>query len=460
MIEWLLRAERIRPVAALGFSLFPPMAAQAATPCSAEATILRALAAHGAPLAVSLTFRGTSVQPDQSLHTHAPYAPHPYAFSLTIDEPTGAVKYHFEQAIAGDFNFRDRAAFRDGRGYQLDYLGRHEALTEMPSLPSAMLPQLMLKAIAAAATCESRADGSVHVGNYAGSSRDLLFDRRGRLVEVRRAPVGGIFGPLTRVSLYANYRQVRGSWVPGRMELRSTDPVHGTVHSILRLVSTGAPRFTGVDFRPPAASRPAPPRDSTYVAIEQAPGVVLLRNIGIAGRFSYNTLLIEQSDRVLLFDAPHDEDTSDKVRAEARRRFPDKPLTLILTHPHGDHIQGLRSYLEQGATLIGPRGTRALIARLGVSASSITEAGDALDLADVRNPVQLADFPSPHSNHLLVAFLPRQRLVVQADMINQGEYPAHAQTRQFLRWLGDRGWAFDTIVGIHGAPIHKGDPLL
>jgi hypothetical protein len=384
-----------------------------------------------------------------------------------IDEPAGGVKYDFHQRIAGDFNFHERAGFVGGRGYALDYLGRHEPLSAMPQFFAGFVPKAMLQAIAAQSDCEDRpgeGDRSVvHVVSFAGSPRNLVMDGSGRLIEVRRPPQPTLYGPLNRKTFYSEYRRVGGVWVPGEIQLRASNPVHGTYVSRLRLQRAGTAKLSDRDARPPAKSSAAPARDTEFKVIPKGGGAYLLRNVAVVGRFSYNVLLVGQRDRVLIFDAVADEATSDKVRAEAQRLFPGKPLTLILSHPHGDHVAGIRPYLKSGTPIVAPVGLAALIERLkqpGDGPSPVEEVAGSFTIRDPDNPVGLLDFQSAHAERLLVAHLPRQRLLLQADLINQGDYPANAHSRALLRWIKARRLDVGEIAGVHGESVRPDEPLL
>lgn len=451
-------------LAGLAFSASPVTGAPR---CSDVPVVQKALAVSSSPLQQRLLYRGSAVQPDQSFRPTAPYAPQPWSIDLIVDEVVGGVKYDFGQAIAGDFYFRDRAGFLGGRGYALDYIGRSEPIEAMPQLHLGFVPKLLLQAIAAQSECELRGkEGDrdvVRVVNFSGGSRDLVFDALGRLIQSRRPAQPVLYGTLQRTTNYGAYRKVDGAWIPGRIELRASNPVHGGYRSVLMLQSATPARLSRSDAQPPPGTPLAPKRDTQFRIVPKGEDVYLLRNVTTVGRFSYNVLLVGQRDRVLVLDAVADDATSKKVQAEATRLFPGKPLTLIVTHPHGDHVAGLTPYLDKGTPIIGPRGMTDLLDKVrqpGETAVSVQEAHARMLLADPRNPVELMDFGSAHAEHLLVAYLPKQRLLLQADLINQGDYPAHAHSRALLRWIKARKLDVTEIAGVHGASVRPDEPLL
>jgi len=69
---------------------------------------------------------------------------------------------------------------------------------------------------------------------------------------------------------------------------------------------------------------------------------------------SHNSLVVEMSDHLIVFDAPITDAQSLWLVGQTRARFPGKPIRyLALTHHHMDHAGGLRGILaEGGVTLV------------------------------------------------------------------------------------------------------------
>ena len=100
-------------------------------------------------------------------------------------------------------------------------------------------------------------------------------------------------------------------------------------------------------------SVPVPPsvaqaRFETAVTVEEiADGVYLL------GGGPANSYMVEFSDFVAVFEAPGNEERSLAVIEAIAKLAPGKPIRwLVSSHPHFDHIGGLRTYLHIGATVV------------------------------------------------------------------------------------------------------------
>ena len=71
---------------------------------------------------------------------------------------------------------------------------------------------------------------------------------------------------------------------------------------------------------------------------------------------THNSYMVEFSDFVAVFEAPLNEARSLAVIEEVVKLAPGKPIRwLISSHPHFDHIGGLRTYLHIGSTIVTHR---------------------------------------------------------------------------------------------------------
>ena len=129
------------------------------------------------------------------------------------------------------------------------------------------------------------------------------------------------------------------------------------------------------------------------------------------------SVLVEFRDHVVIIEAPQDEARSEATISAVKNALPAKPIRYVVnTHHHFDHSGGLRGYVTAGIPVI----THALNARyfrqiLGPKAA-IEAVGDTRVLGDAANTLELHHLKGNlHAETLLVAYLPKQRLLVQAD---------------------------------------------
>ncbi len=147
---------------------------------------------------------------------------------------------------------------------------------------------------------------------------------------------------------------------------------------------------------------------------------------------SHHSVLAAFDDHLVVIEAPQNEERSIVVIAEARKLVPGKPLRYVVnTHQHFDHSGGLRAYLAEGATIITaamykPSYERVFAAphtinpdMLAKSARKVTVEGvtGKRVLQDKAQTLDLYVLPdSPHNGGLLVAYFPKDKILVEADV--------------------------------------------
>jgi glyoxylase-like metal-dependent hydrolase (beta-lactamase superfamily II) len=129
------------------------------------------------------------------------------------------------------------------------------------------------------------------------------------------------------------------------------------------------------------------------------------------------SVLVEFLDHLVIIEAPQDAARSEATISAVTRALPTKPIRYVVnTHHHFDHSGGLRGYVTAGIPVI----THGLNARyfaqvLGPKAAIETVAEKRV-LGDATNTLELHHLRGNlHAETLLVAYLPRQKLLVQAD---------------------------------------------
>jgi glyoxylase-like metal-dependent hydrolase (beta-lactamase superfamily II) len=143
--------------------------------------------------------------------------------------------------------------------------------------------------------------------------------------------------------------------------------------------------------------------------------------------------------------------------AEVRKVIADKPIRYgVLTHHHNDHLVSVPDYEAEGAIVVTVRENEEVVR------GTATE-GDALKLRYVEESewlhgtsrkIQLIDIgPTPHVEHLIVAWLPEEGILFEADHFpnpGNGKFaPAQPVTRRLAEVIAERGMDVKIIVGAH-----------
>lgn len=198
-----------------------------------------------------------------------------------------------------------------------------------------------------------------------------------------------------------------------------------------------------------------------------ATGVHVVHNI--AGQ-NQNTLIVEFADHIVAVEAPGSSDGSDAVIKRVKELIPGKPIRYIaMTHHHGDHIGGLRSYIAEGASVITTPGNRGVVERTAAApqndrlrrepkpAQILTIEKGKRVLSDATRRLELIDIgPNPHAREMVVAWLPNERVLFQGDLFfvpaNNAPFgPPQPTTVAFAKKLKKLGLPVERIASVHGA---------
>jgi glyoxylase-like metal-dependent hydrolase (beta-lactamase superfamily II) len=225
-----------------------------------------------------------------------------------------------------------------------------------------------------------------------------------------------VLGDTQAVTSYANYRDVGGIKFP--MQIRQS--IGG--FPVLDLVVKEVQPNVAVELQVPDGARNQGERVTTE---KVADGVWF-----IAGG-SHNSVAIEMADHWVLVETPLNDARTQAVIDQVKQLAPGKPIRYAVnSHPHFDHAGGLRAAIAEGATIVAQAGAVRYFERSFVQPNRVrpdrlaqaekpmmfTAVADKLDLGDASRAVEIhriAD--SAHSDSFLMVYLPKDKLLIQAD---------------------------------------------
>jgi glyoxylase-like metal-dependent hydrolase (beta-lactamase superfamily II) len=208
-----------------------------------------------------------------------------------------------------------------------------------------------------------------------------------------------------------------------------------------------------------AAQAPAGAPPAQMVTVEP-----LAKGIWWLAGGSHHSVLVEFSDHLTLIEAPLNEARALAVIAKARETVPGKPLTqLVNSHHHFDHSGGVRAAIAEGLTVITHQGNVAFFQEMAKRAhtlqpDALSKSGKAatvqgvdgqLSLSDPTMTVNLIGVTTPHSQTMLVAHFPRERLLVEVDAYTPGG-AVQMYASALLEELKKHNLAIDRVVPLHG----------
>ena len=196
--------------------------------------------------------------------------------------------------------------------------------------------------------------------------------------------------------------------------------------------------------------------------VELAPGVHKIQG------GSHATILVEMRDYLIAVEGPLYEARTAPVIKSIKERFPGKAIRYAIpTHHHLDHAGGIRAFMAESAAIVVPFNAQAFYAK--VAREPHTRNPDSLErnkgavvieafgggprvLSDGARQVEIHPLPTSHAEDLVVVYLPKERLLIEADHISprDGQVRPGPRVKEFVQELDKLKLDVVTIVGIHG----------
>lgn len=418
----------------------------------------------------------------QSPNGDGPFAIGTSEETLIVDTERGLVFDELKTTNSG-FNNWNRTVIKGTEGQNYDMWSRTLTPIVNPSVNNfrgqirRLPPFVLIEALDRAATLrwigEDEIDGKkqkvISVLRPDNQQLSLSFDAQTNLL----TRYGYIYAdPVTGDSeiaqTYSGYRTVGKVKIPSaRVLYNSGGVIQETEFTDVQLNTKPAESvFQGPDGFEKLDAPPATPPPPAVSKI--AEDVYLLQ--GLAGG-THNTLFVAFNDHVLVIEAPEQiiyGNTSVQALAKIKETAPGKPIKyLVLTHHHADHAGGFREYVGEGATIVTTSATKSFLEKAARAESSLlpkfstqkltveTIANKKRVFQDDKHVVEIYDIgPNPHANEMLVVYLPKEKILFQADLLNpaaNGTIPiAQDTTVSFGERLKQMGLQVEKIYGVHG----------
>jgi glyoxylase-like metal-dependent hydrolase (beta-lactamase superfamily II) len=268
-----------------------------------------------------------------------------------------------------------------------------------------------------------------------------------------------VLGDMPIVTSFSNYQDVGGVKFP--MKIMQTAGGYPLLD--LTVSSVKPNQAAAIDV--PANVRNAQVPAVTVETTKLGEGVWYLRG------GTHHSLLVEFNDHLVVIEAPLDENRSSAVIAEAHKLVPGKPIRYVInTHNHFDHLGGVRTYAAEGATIIAPLADREYYERFlnaprTINPDKLAKSGkkckvEGVDskrvLTDGTHSIELYVWKFAHNNDMLFPYLPKEKLLIQADMAVAPPANATAPTTanpvslELYNDIEARKLDVAQIAGIHG----------
>ena len=185
------------------------------------------------------------------------------------------------------------------------------------------------------------------------------------------------------------------------------------------------------------------------------------------GPGSYDSVLVEFKDHIMMLEAGQSQVRALAYVAKTKELFPNKPIRYVMnTHPHSDHTGGLPVLVAEGATIITQKNNEAFLEKAlntprtllddtlskNPKKAKIEAVAEKKVYSDGTRTVEMYHTaPVPHSNGLMIAYIPKEKILFQGDfsLPNPGE-PANDHVKAVAPIILDKlKLDFDRYINVH-----------
>jgi glyoxylase-like metal-dependent hydrolase (beta-lactamase superfamily II) len=395
---------------------------------------------------------------NQSRGTEPPWDVNPQTNFNALDLNRKFI-YTEASGTGGGFDFSGGTLIDGETGWQLDYRGgTAQPIAEPDFLATAgpfirVTPPLVMKQLAERRQFshwlgQVKIDGRDHdiitLVMATGPGLSLYLDSETRLL----TRMERVLPPFGQVEYrYGDYETVAGF------------PFNRTFHLLINDEPNIDSQITSIEVNAPVERYAEVPGSLKQVA-EQTPDEFNLQEIDegvflVGGNGAYG-LLVEMQDYLVAIGGTQ----GAKQRIEEVAKHSSKPLRYgALTHQHSDHTPAAADYAAAGVTIVASQAHEAVV-RTASNSKDVKFEGvkDRMVLDDGSRRIEFIDIgPTAHTEHLLIAWLPDEKLIFEADHVQlprSGPIPPAVQsTRDFAAAIARLGLDYQRIVSAHSSRV-------
>jgi glyoxylase-like metal-dependent hydrolase (beta-lactamase superfamily II) len=282
-------------------------------------------------------------------------------------------------------------------------------------------PQGFVKAATANNATAKKAKGGTEVSFTVGGKYKMtgIIDAQNQVERVQTWIDQPIVGDMLVETVYSDYKNFGGVRFPAHIVQRQDGfpSLDVTVSSVMA--------NPAVDITVPDNVRSAQPAPVRVESAKLADGVYYLTG------GTHHSLAVEMKDHIVLVDTPQTEQRALAVIAKAKELIPDKPIRYVVTsHHHWDHLGGIRTAIDEGATIVTHQSNKAFLERVVKTPHTINPdrlatskkplkiqtVGAKGTLTDGTRTIELHLLTNyEHTGDMLVVYLPKEKILAEPD---------------------------------------------
>jgi glyoxylase-like metal-dependent hydrolase (beta-lactamase superfamily II) len=354
-----------------------------------------------------------------------------YTRTINYDQQAARDEMTFAEPVFG--GQQQTTAVNGGKAWNVGPNGAvpQPAALEERQLSILMTPHGFLKAAAAAPDAMLTAGANSNTIRFTALGKykvEGTIDAQNHVTQVKTMVANPVLGDTDLTADYSDYRAFNGIQFPGKIKIaQGGSPAWDLT---IADVTPNAP----LDLPVPDAVASATVPPVQVVTTKLGDGIWQLTG------GSHHSVVVEFKDYIAVIEAPLNEERSQAVLAQAKTLVPNKPVKyLFTTHHHFDHTGGLRTYVAEGATIVThqsnvPYFEKTVMAPATIAPDAQSKApkqptfqpvSDKWVLTDGGQTIEVyATDGDSHTNEYTLIYLPKARVLVEADAYSPG--PADA----------------------------------
>jgi glyoxylase-like metal-dependent hydrolase (beta-lactamase superfamily II) len=280
-------------------------------------------------------------------------------------------------------------------------------------------PHGFLRAAAANNATSTPSEGGSEVTFSSGKNKYVgIINAQNEVARVQTWIDNPVLGDTEVVFTYSDYKDFGGVRFPSRIQR-----VQGE-HPVLELTVSAVTANPTVNITAPAEANAAPA--PVAVTVEKlANGVYYLKG------GTHHSVAIDQKDHIVVVEGPQNEARSSAVIAKVKETIPNKPIKyLVNTHVHFDHSGGVRTFVDEGATIVTHQDNKPYYQKawnaphtiypdkLAQSKKTATfeTFGDKHVLTDGSRTIEIYKIAGGgHNDAFAMVYLPKEKILIEGD---------------------------------------------
>jgi glyoxylase-like metal-dependent hydrolase (beta-lactamase superfamily II) len=283
-----------------------------------------------------------------------------------------------------------------------------------------------------------------------------------------------IMGDMQIVATYSGWKDFGGAMAPAKIvQTRGGWPyfdvdvtaAKANPSDLATLVPPPAPpagRGAPAGGPAPAGGAPAAPPALMVTSEKLGDGLYRLTT----GPGSYDSVIVEFRDHVMMLEAGQSEARGLAYIAETKKLIPNKPIRYVVnTHPHSDHTGGLPALVAEGATIVTQQNNVAFLEKAlntprtllndtlakNPKKAKVEAVGEKKVYSDGTRTIELYHVaPVPHSNGLIIAYIPKEKILFQGDFsLPAPGQPGNDHVKALVPILEKLNLDFDRYINVH-----------